>query len=136
MPNDINGWARAEADAWASRNVERVLSVYAADCLYEDLPAGKRSQGTAAIRAYLEEAFASIPDLTIELTSWFGDGKRLCCEGLLKGTFSGQIAGLPPPNGKTFSVRYAHVCELQDGKATRVTDYYDMVSLLRQLELP
>ena len=62
MPNDINGWARAEADAWASRNVERVLSVYAADCLYEDLPAGKRSQGTAAIRAYLEEAFASIPD--------------------------------------------------------------------------
>lgn len=135
MATDIGRWARVEADAWASRDVDRLLSIYAEDCLYEDLPAGKRSQGAAAIRAYLEEAFASIPDLTIELTSWFGDGMRVCCEGLLTGTFRGPIAGMPPPNGKAFSVRYAHVCELRNGKARRVTDYYDMVSLLRQLEL-
>ena len=135
MTTDIEHWVHGENAAWASRDVERMLSFYAEDCLYEDLAVSKLNQGRAAIRAYFEEAFVGIPDFHVELESFFGSSDRVCVEGVMMGTHTGSIMGMPPPTGKTFAVRYAHVCELRDGKAVRVTDYYDMVAVLRQLGL-
>lgn len=135
MANEFQQWIRAEHEAWAARDVERILTCYADDCHYEDLAAGKHCRGKDAIRAFLEEGFAGVPDFRVELSSCFGIDGRVCCEGVMKGTHTGSIVGMPPPTGKAFAVRYAHVCELRDGKALRVTDYYDMVSVLRQLGL-
>ena len=135
MELELERWLRAEEAAWASRDIERILSCYAHDCLYEDLAAGKHSRGHAQIRAFLEEAFLGVPDFRVELVSFFGCDERICAEGVMHGMHTGSIVGMPPPSGKAFSLRYAHVCELRGGKAVRVTDYYDMVSLLRQLEL-
>jgi steroid delta-isomerase-like uncharacterized protein len=135
VTTDIAQWVRDEDAAWASRDVERILSLYAENCVYEDLAAGKYSKGRTQIRAYLEEAFRGIPDFRVELKSFFGSADRVCSEGVMRGTHTGSIVGLPAPTGKAFAVPYAHVCQLRDGKAVRITDYYDMVSMLRQLGL-
>lgn len=134
MTPNSDAWVRGEDAAWAARDVERILSFYAQDCVYEDLAAGKHLVGHAAIRTYLEDAFAGIPDFSVQINSYFTNATRVCNEGLMRGTHTGVLTGLSPAaSGRTFAVRYAHVCELREGLAVRITDYYDMVTLLRQL---
>jgi cation transport ATPase len=54
-------------------------------------------------------------------------------EWLFSGTDTGGVAGTP--TGKRFEVRGATIFELQDGKASRNTDYYNASTVLEQLGL-
>ena len=47
-------------------------------------------------------------------------------------THKGDLPGLPA-TGKRFSVRGATVFELQGEKIRRVSDYWDMVTFLKQI---
>jgi len=133
MATDVEGWVQEETTAWNSGDVEKILSYYTDDCVYEDLAVGRVNHGKEELRTFFKEAYTAFPDFRVELKSFFASGGHLCIEGLMKGTHKGNIPGFPPATGKTFSVRAAHVCELREGKAFRVTDYYDMASLMRQL---
>ena len=135
MTVDIEQWVRGEDAAWAARDIERILSFYDEECFYEDIAVRKYIHGHASIREYLNEVFIGIPDFRVEITSFFGCATQVCTQGVMRGTHTGNIVGLPPPTCRTFSARYAHICELRRGLAVRVTDYYDMVSVLRQLGL-
>jgi steroid delta-isomerase-like uncharacterized protein len=55
-------------------------------------------------------------------------------EWTMSGTQTGEMPGMPA-TGKTFSLRGASVVELRDGKLTRCSDYWDLVTLLKQLGL-
>lgn len=135
MATDIEQWIKGEEEAWSSQDVEKILSFYTDDCIYEDLAVGKINYGKEEIRAFIMDGLKAFPDLKVETKSFFASGDHVCIEGVMSGTYMGDIPGLPPANGKSFSVRGAHICELRGGKAMRVTDYYDMASVNRQLGL-
>lgn len=133
MANDAERWAKEEATAWCSGDVEKILSFYTDDCVYEDFALGKVCRGMGELRPFISDAYTAFPDFKVELKSCFTSGDRVCMESVFSGTHRGNIPGLPPPTGRAFSVRCAHICELREGKAFRVADYYDMASMLRQL---
>ena len=52
----------------------------------------------------------------------------------MSGTHKGDLPGLPA-TGKPFSLRGASIYELHDGKIKRNSDYWDMVTFLKQIRL-
>lgn len=72
MDIDERSFARDWVDAWNARDLERILSHYAADIVFLSPVAARRLgdgrvAGIAALRAYWGSALAAIPDLRFEL---------------------------------------------------------------------
>lgn len=135
MATDIEQWIKGEVERWSSQDGEKILSFYTDDCIYEDVAIGKIHHGKEEIRTFLMDTFKAFPDFKVETKSFFASGDHVCIECVMSGTYMGDMPGLPPANGKSFSVRCAHICELRGGKAMLVADYYDMASMMKQLDL-
>jgi steroid delta-isomerase-like uncharacterized protein len=133
MATDIELWVKEEEEAWSSQDVEKILSYYTDDCVYEDLAIEKVSRGKDEVRAFCENALRAFPDFKVETKSFFYSGNQICIEGVMTATYKADIPGLPPANGKAYSVRAAHICQLREGKAFRVTDYYNLMAVMTQL---
>jgi SnoaL-like domain len=66
----INDWATA----WSPSNSgdpERVLALFADDCVFEDVTFGVVARGKDELRAFANRAFAAVPDFGYGLTSRF-----------------------------------------------------------------
>jgi steroid delta-isomerase-like uncharacterized protein len=133
MPMDIEEWAKHLLAAWTSHDVEKILSFYADDCVFQDFAIGRILNGKKALRAYLEESFTNLPDFRIEAKSSFASGDRVCIEWIMSGT-RGSLPGMAIINKKYFVPGVA-VIELAQGKARREADYWDSASMMRQLGL-
>ena len=68
------------------------------------------------------------------LKSFFSAGGRTATEWVMTGTHSGELPGIPA-TGKSFSVRGVSIADLREGKISRNTDYYNLVSFLQQVGL-
>ena len=118
--------------AWASRDVEKILNLYSDDCVWEDLAIGKVMSGKEEIRGFLNEWFEAFPNNTLETISTITSGQFRCAEWINRGTHNGDFLNIPA-TGKTISIRGVSIIELRAGKIIRVSDYYDMASILRQM---
>lgn len=52
----------------------------------------------------------------------------------MTGTHQGDLAGMPATH-KKFSIRGASVVELNNARIKRISDYWDLVTFLKQLGL-
>jgi steroid delta-isomerase-like uncharacterized protein len=68
------------------------------------------------------------------MKSFFSTGDPIASEWVMSGTHAGDVPGLPA-TGKSFSIRGASIIELHKGKVSRQTDYYNLVSFLKQVGL-
>ena len=132
---DVEKWIKGEDEAWSTHDVEKILSFYTEDCIYEDVADGKIVHGKDEFRVFITGFFKAVPNIKIKTTSFFVSGNHACLEGVMSGTPKGGTEGFPLPNDKSFSVRVAHICELREGKVAKATDYYDGASLMKQLGL-
>ena len=132
MAMDMEAWVREEAAAWSSHDVEKTLSSFTDDVVYEDLAIGKVFRGKEELRAFVKMCFTMFPDLRSEVTSFFFSGNRVCIEYVWSGTHLGDSSGMPA-TGKPFSVRCASIREMTGDKASRASDYYDLGTMMRQL---
>jgi steroid delta-isomerase-like uncharacterized protein len=133
MATDIEKWVKEEDEAWAAKDVERILSLYADDIVYEDLALDMVNSGKEKVRTFLTGVFQTTPDFKVDNHYVIASAVRVCIEGVLSGTNTGNFEGFPPATGKSFSVRSCHVCEVRDGKAVRITDYYNLVTMMQQM---
>ncbi|HLZ59483.1 MAG TPA: ester cyclase [Ktedonosporobacter sp.] len=125
----IENWA----SAWSSpATLEKLLSLFTDDCVYEDLPMGVITRGKAELEYFYNLTRGAFPDFKIELTSQFVADNRAGAEWLLSGTHQGDLPGLPATN-KRISVRGASAFELQGNKLKRCSDYFDMATALKQI---
>jgi steroid delta-isomerase-like uncharacterized protein len=122
------------AGAWSHHDVDKLLSLCTDDCVYEDVTMGAVSRGKAELRRFAGAVFAAFPDFKIDLTSGLVAGSWAAAEWTMSGTHKGDLPGLPA-TGKRFSVRGSTICELRDGKIQRNSDYWDMVTFLKQVGL-
>ncbi len=134
MEIDTEHWIKDMLAAWTSHEVEKILSFYTDDCIYEDVFVGNVVRGKEELRALINETLAGSPDLRIEMKSAFASGDHVCTEWLWIGTQSGKWPGIPA-TGKSYSMRTVGVMELNKGRIKQHTDYYDGASLMRQLGL-
>ena len=118
-----------------SHDIERVLSLFADDFLYEEVAADSTvTRNKDELHARFQNLFSSIPDLKVELTSYFASGNNICVEWISSGTHTGDMPGFPA-TGKNFSYREVVVIELIGDKLSRFSLYCDLLTVMRQLGL-
>ncbi len=122
------------AAAWTAHDIDKVLSLFTDDCIYEDVPMAAMNRGKGELRAFGGAVLAAFPDFKLELTSGFTAGNWAGAEWTMSGTHKGDLPGMPATS-KPFSLRGASICELHEGKIKRNSDYWDMVTFLKQIGL-
>lgn len=126
----------AWAAAWKDHDIEKLLSLFTEDCIYEDVTFGAVNNGKRELRAFAEGVFATVPDFKLELTSSFVSGDRAAIEWLMSGTL---VEDVPPftANGNGFSTRAVTIIQFKNGKIRRNSDYWDGTTVMRQMgQLP
>ena len=118
--------------AWNTHDVEKVLSHFTDDIVYEDMVLAKVMRGKAELRTFATDTFTAFPDFKIDLKFFFVSGEWAGSEWVMSGTSKGEAFG-QKPTGKSFSVRGASITELRGDKIRRNTDYYDGATFLRQI---
>ena len=132
MASELEKLQGGMGEAWDSHDVEKIVSFYTDDCLYEDLAVGAEKRGKKEVIEFIREFFVGFPDVKITITGTFFSNDRVCLEWVMAGTHSGNLPGMPA-TGKTISVRGAGVQEIEENRVCRQSDYYNMATLLQQL---
>lgn len=118
-------------EAIQRRDFDRMRELYHPDYAYEaaDGTSGGIDAGIAIAETYLS-AFA---DLTFEVRSELACGDDASVmELIVRGTHTGELDGIPA-TGRSIEMLLCNVIEVRDGKVLRERDYFDTMSLLRQL---
>jgi steroid delta-isomerase-like uncharacterized protein len=121
-------------EAWNAHEVERILSYFTDDIVFEDLGGARVMRGKAEMTTWISETLSAFPDFKTDLKSLFVSGKWAGSEWVTSGTLKGKLRHLKP-TGRSYSVRGASIMELRGGKIKRNTDYYDSATMIRQLFL-
>ena len=120
-----------EAAGW-SRNMDRLLSSYTDDVVYEDPGIGLMLRGKEQVRTFAQPYFDAFPDLKAIITSTLVSGNRAASEWRFTGTQTGDLPGMPAANQK-MDVRGASVYQFEGGKIKHKVDYLDWATVQRQL---
>jgi steroid delta-isomerase-like uncharacterized protein len=118
---------------WNSQDVERLLSFFTDNCLYEDVSLKRIVRGKAELRTLLESVFTDIASFKMEIKSVFSSGTWGASEWTMSGRFVHSSDPALTATGKSFLVRGATIFELSDRKINRNTDYLDLTALLKQV---
>ena len=97
----LDEWAMA----WSSNesnDPERVLALFADDCVFEDVTFGVVARGKEELRRFVNGAFAAVPDFKYGVTSRFATSQWAAIEWIMSGTHKGDFPGMPA-TGKRFS---------------------------------
>jgi steroid delta-isomerase-like uncharacterized protein len=121
-------------EAWNAHEVERILSYFTDDVVFEDLGGARVMRGKATMTTWINETLSAFPDFRTDIKSLFVSGDWAGIEWVASGTLRGQLFHLKPTN-RSYSVRGASIMELRDGKIKRNVDYYDSATMVRQLFL-
>jgi steroid delta-isomerase-like uncharacterized protein len=126
----IDNWAAH----WSTHDMDRLLPLFTEDVVYEDVTMGVVNRGPAQLRVFGEGIFSAFPDVTWELRSSFANGSSGGAEWVMRATHKGDLPGMPA-TGKRIEVRGASVFEFAGDKIRRCTDYWDMATCLKQMDL-
>ena len=122
------------AAGWSARDAERVVRLFAEDCVYEDVTIGAVNHGKDELRAFAAAIFEAIPDFAMELSSSHADERWAAGEWTMSGTHAADLPGLPA-TGERFNVRGATIVELTSAGISRCTDYWDKATFAAQVGL-
>jgi len=127
---DNSGIIQAWVDAWNSHDADQVVSVFAPDATYIDVPFNSKSVGTEQIHELAASFFAASPDVHIQLVRGVLSGHHGTIEWILSGTDVGVFR-----TGKKYSFHGVSVIDTKNNLITANLDYYDLETQLCQLGL-
>ncbi len=138
MTGDSQRIVEEYAAAWsAERDVEKLVSFFVDDGVYETLAGTMVHRGKEELGAFFRNSKNSFPDEVVQINSVFVGGDKFAIEGIMTGTLTRQYHNFPA-TGKSFSVPISVIGELDvdNAKIKRVTTYFDLATFLRQVGLP
>jgi steroid delta-isomerase-like uncharacterized protein len=124
--------------AWSSsenKDPERLLALFADDCVFEDVTFGIVARGKDELRRFVNGAFAAVPDFTYGVTRRFATRQWAAIEWVMSGTHKGDFPGIPATGKRFSSVRGTSILELEAGTIRRESDYWDAATFMRQVGL-
>lgn len=130
-PSQPKQLARRLYLAWSEHDLDEIAAIFAPDGTYEDVPPARSYRGPEEIKGFLTAIWSWAPNVQFEVTSLAVAGDTVVAEWVMSGTQTGAI-GQIPAIGNDFSVRGVSVMEIEGGRITRNSDYYDLSSLLVQ----
>lgn len=123
--------------AFSEGNLERCLALASDDIEVVFQAAGQTARGREGFLQFMQGFRTAFPDIVIRHTNVFAGEDHVAAEFVWSGTHTGPLstpAGNIPPTGK--KVSDGKVCEIitwREGRATRLVNYQDFGSVLRQL---
>ena len=121
-------------DAFNRGDGEAMLAALADDVVH-DINQGAREVGKLAFEAFLERMNRCyrerLADVTVMMSE---DCRRAAVEYTVHGTYLATDEGLPPARNQTYVLAGGAFLELDGGKITRLTNYYNLQEWLRQIE--
>jgi steroid delta-isomerase-like uncharacterized protein len=120
-------------EAYNCHDATAVARLYHADATHEDIAQGRLRHGPEVIANGLRKFFECFPDAHWEPHAQFADhhGRRAVTYRL-SATLQRPMGSFAP-HGQRVSLRGVLVLELKDNLISRSTDYWDGVTLQRQL---
>jgi steroid delta-isomerase-like uncharacterized protein len=118
-----------------AHDLEKILTFFTDDAVYDCMPMGKLSHGKKEIGNFFSDTFTSFPDFKIEMKSAFIAGDHGAGEWIMSGTFAKSTTPGVPATGKKFSVRGSTINEFRGGKISRNTNYWNRAEFMQQVGL-
>jgi steroid delta-isomerase-like uncharacterized protein len=134
MSNDAGSIIKGTIAALNSHDIDKLISFYMDECVYEDMALGRVSHGKEELKAFFQNMFVWSPDVKFESKSAFNAGDWAASEWVMSGTHTGNTPQLPA-TGKKFSIRGASINQIHNGKVSRQSDYWNLMSFLQQVGL-
>lgn len=128
------GTVRGYFDALNARDYARAAGAIAEHCRWQSMASEHVFRGPAAVVAGLREFVAAFPDWRVDLERITVAGPVVVVEWDTSGTFRNAFRGREP-NGKLFRRRGCGIADVDRGLIVRYRDYYDRLTLLKQLDL-
>ncbi len=128
------GTVRGFFDALNARDYARAAGAIAEHCQWHSVAADTMHRGPSAIVAGLREFVAAFPDWQVRIERLTSVATIVVVEWDTVGTFQHPFRGRAA-NGQQFQRRGCAVADVEGGKIVRYRDYYDRLTLLKQLDL-
>lgn len=97
-----------------------------------DLNQSGSEEGLDAFRLFLQRMDRCYHEQVEELQVFVSDhGQRAAAEFYINGTYLNTDEGLPPASGQKYRLRVGAFFDIQNGKISRVTNYYNLDEWLR-----
>lgn len=116
------------------RDVERTLATFGHP-RYELVPTGQIFDGEDEVRAYFATTRQAFPDQRNEPIALHVASAGVFAEFWLLGTHTGPLLG-HEPTGNSFRTRMVALFEFDGDRIVCERVYYDLLSILTQLQLP
>ena len=97
---------------------------------------GMNFNGREEFRNFMQGFKQAFPDMRLQHKNIVSNGNKVAVEFTATGTHTGTLqtpAGPIPPSGKTVELYVAEFYEWNDGKFTKMVNYQDAGSLMRQI---
>ena len=121
----------AYVDAWNRHDTTAIDTLLARDGVHEDLAQNFRGKGSAPVISFMKGLIAAEPDFKRTVISSLEDGRFVALEWTWTGTYTGpDPTGKPVKNRRT-SGKGSSIAEVDNGRITRFSDYYDDASFFR-----
>jgi len=112
---------------------EALLALLADDVAHE-INQGGCETGAGNFRGFLARMDRCYREQVEELVVFStDDGKRAAAEFYIRGEYLATDEGLPEAAGQKYRLRVGAFFEVQDGRITRVTNYYNLREWLQQV---
>jgi steroid delta-isomerase-like uncharacterized protein len=127
---DNKALARRAYDVLNQGNLAAFYEVFTPDFVLHN--ASMTIQGLEAYKQWLSMYLAAFPDAHFTLEDLIVEGDTVVVRQTFRGTHKGDLPGLPATN-KSCAIRGSTIFELQGDKIRRNSDYWDMVTFLKQV---
>jgi steroid delta-isomerase-like uncharacterized protein len=91
--------------------------------------------GPDGFRTFHRAFVSAFPDIQVKILNSVEQGEMVAVQCLASGTHSGPGLGFDP-TGRAFSVEGMSLLRIRDGKVVEGWNYYDFLSLYRQIGAP
>jgi steroid delta-isomerase-like uncharacterized protein len=126
--------SRQSDPAWLDKSV----AVFAADSEVIEVPSGTTLHGPEGYKRLIRFFAEAFPDSRVETTNAFATEDQVVLEFTSRGTSIDPLhlpSGAFPATGRSYELRLCQVMQIRHGKIVSYRNYYDMLTLLEQLDL-
>jgi steroid delta-isomerase-like uncharacterized protein len=122
--------------AFNTGNVQGMLDCLA-DRVIHDVNQGKQRVGRETFREFLEHMNRCYSEEAVDLVVMASDdGTRASAEFTILGAYQATDEGLPAAHGQAYRLPVGAFFAIDNGRITRVTNYYNLQDWIAQVEGP
>jgi steroid delta-isomerase-like uncharacterized protein len=129
--------AKAPILAYNEKNWERVKETVAATVVYDEVGTQRKLTGVNEVVEGWKGWAKALPDSKATIHSAVESGNTVTIELTWKGTHNGPLQTADreiPASGNPVELRACQVVEIADGKAKTIRQYFDIGTLVAQIE--